>query len=196
MISSDVLMAASQPIRFGRQIQPHPVGEFAYRFRMPTRRESIRRRLWEAADALMDHAYGKENLGRLASESGFGPATSTRLKKQDTNVGIDVLEAIARRFKFEPWQLLVPGFDPKNPPVLADSDAMAAVTPEERALLKHFRSLSEDVDREALLRTLRIPVDQGRGTAQTPDPEVPGAAGRDGGERRHGERRKSDRRAA
>lgn len=194
MISAEVLMS-TQPIIFGRLHQPHSVDDFAYRMRMPTKRDNLKRRLWESAAALMDHAYGKENLGRLASEVGFGPATSTRLKKQETSVGIDVLEAIAHRFRFEPWQLLVPGFDPKSPPALADADTVSAATVEERALLQHFRSLPDDLDREALLRTLRIPAEQGRDRV-APAQEVPDTGGRDSGERRHGERRRSQRRAA
>jgi len=163
--------------------------------RMPTRRDNLKHRIWEAASALMDHAYREEKLGRLANECGFGPATSTRLKKQETSVGIDVVEAIARRFKFEPWQLLVPGFDPKNPPTLIDQDAVAAVTEQERALIQHFRSLPEDEDRQALLRLLRIPAEQGR-TPTAPSAEVSADGGRDDGERRRGERRKHHRRAA
>lgn len=74
--------------------------------------------LWAAVSALMRKHYGRENLQRLARDCKFAPATATRIKKQETSVGIEVLEQIAEAFHLHAWQLLVPGFDPKNPPVL------------------------------------------------------------------------------
>lgn len=60
--------------------------------------------------------YGKENLTRLSVECEFGPGTASRLKKMETSVGLDILEKLAAYFYLEPWQLLVPNFDPKSPP--------------------------------------------------------------------------------
>jgi len=74
--------------------------------------------LWHNMHALMVEHYGKEHLTRLAEECDIGPATATRIKQQKTSVGMDVIERIAARFDVEAWQLLVPGFDAKNPPVL------------------------------------------------------------------------------
>ena len=74
--------------------------------------------LWESVSALMVKNYKKENLTRLAKECKIGPGTAARIKEQSTSVGIDILEAIAEHFHLAAWQLLVPGFDPDNPPAL------------------------------------------------------------------------------
>ena len=80
--------------------------------------------LWENVSALMRQRYGKEHLTKFAKDIGAGPGTATRIKNQETSIGLDVIDRIAVEFKLEPWQLLVPNLDPTNPPVLAPlSDA-------------------------------------------------------------------------
>lgn len=74
--------------------------------------------LWENVSALMEHSYGRENLTRLANDSGCGPGTMTRIKNQQTSVGLDVLSKLAKVFSLSEWQLLTPNLDPKNPPVV------------------------------------------------------------------------------
>lgn len=59
----------------------------------------------------MNTLYGKENLTRLIDEAEVGPGTITRIKNQETSVGIDVLEKVAGALKVEPWQLLHPNLD-------------------------------------------------------------------------------------
>lgn len=78
--------------------------------------------LWENLVALMKRDYGKENLTRLAEDAKIGPGTSSRLKAQQTSVGIDVLDALAVAFKVEPWQLMVPGLDAAKPQQLITLD--------------------------------------------------------------------------
>lgn len=64
--------------------------------------------LWANVSALMIAKYGKENLTRLAADSGVGPGTMTRIKEAQTSVGLDVIEKIATVFGIEPWQLMHP----------------------------------------------------------------------------------------
>jgi transcriptional regulator with XRE-family HTH domain len=92
----------------------------------------FKRVLWENVSALMQKHFGRENLTRLARETKCGPGTATRIKERETSVGIDVLEKIASAFNLQPWQLLVPGFDPSHPPTLKP------VTAEERALYERL----------------------------------------------------------
>lgn len=77
-----------------------------------------RKALWESVAALMTHHWGAVNLSRLAREAGIGPGSATRLKEQQTSVGIELIDKIADLFGAQSWQLLVPGYDPKNPPTL------------------------------------------------------------------------------
>jgi hypothetical protein len=66
----------------------------------------------------MRHHWGEENLTRLSREAKIGPGTCTRIKEQETSVGLDVLEKVAAAFDLQAWHLLTPNLDPTNPPVI------------------------------------------------------------------------------
>jgi hypothetical protein len=87
--------------------------------------------------ALMHARFGQENLSRLAREAKIGPGSCTRIKEAATSVGLEVIDKIASRYDYDAWQLLVPGFDPRNPPVLKP------VSPEERQLYDRLVSAAE-----------------------------------------------------
>lgn len=72
--------------------------------------------LWANVSALMRHHWRKENLSRLAREANIGPGSASRIKDQETSVGIDIVQAVADVFGLQPWQLMTPGLDPKSPP--------------------------------------------------------------------------------
>lgn len=74
--------------------------------------------LWENVAALMAHHWGGENLTRLSREAKIGPGTCTRIKEQQTSVGLDVLAKVAGAFQLQAWHLLTPNLDPTNPPVI------------------------------------------------------------------------------
>ena len=80
---------------------------------------NTRKQLWENVSLLMLRRYGGENLTRLAKEAKFGPGSATRLKEQNTSVGVDIVDKLAKLFKLEPWQMLAPGLDPDHPPEIA-----------------------------------------------------------------------------
>lgn len=81
--------------------------------------------LWTSVQGLMRARYGGENLNRLARDAKIGPASASRLKAQETSVGLDVVDKIASAFGVESWQLLVPGFDPVALPDLNGASPMA-----------------------------------------------------------------------
>lgn len=64
--------------------------------------------LWENTLSLMEKRYGAENLSRLARDTKIGPGSTSRIKAQETSVGVDVLEKIADHFDVEPWRLMAP----------------------------------------------------------------------------------------
>jgi len=82
-----------------------------------------KRVLWRNVSLCMREKYGRENITRLSKEAQVGPATIHRIKTAETSVGLEVLDRIAAVFELEPWHLLVPSFDPKNPPVVSLSRA-------------------------------------------------------------------------
>lgn len=81
--------------------------------------------LWQSILALMQRHYGEENLLRLSKEAHIGLGSTSRLKAQETSVGVDLIDKVAARFKLQPWQLLVPEFDADNPPELAKISPIA-----------------------------------------------------------------------
>lgn len=95
--------------------------------------------LWRSVEALMRKHYGKENLTRLSKECKFGPATASRLKEAKTSVGLEVIDKIAGNFNVQPWELLVPSFDPSNRPTLAP------VSEQERKLYERLREVAKEI---------------------------------------------------
>lgn len=73
-----------------------------------SKKPSPKATLWANVSALMKAEYGRENLTRLSGDTGIGPGSASRIKAQNTAIGLDVLEKIARKFGIEPWQLLFP----------------------------------------------------------------------------------------
>lgn len=78
--------------------------------------------LWQNVRSLMNVKYGRDNLWQFCKFVGIGHGTGSRIKEQQTAVGIDTLQAIADKFDLQVWHLLLPNLDPKNPPVVLISD--------------------------------------------------------------------------
>jgi hypothetical protein len=120
-------------------MQPLSEGGFCYRSRVD-KRPDPRSVLWANVRALMVWRYGKENLTRFAADTKLGPGTISRLKAQETFAQLDTLDAIAEEFDLFPWQLLVPGFEATNPPVIASA------SPDERKLYKGFLAFKKAIE--------------------------------------------------
>lgn len=74
-----------------------------------------------------------------------GRSTVDRMSKGATPFEIANLEAIARVFEIEVWQLLAPTFDPENLPVLRSvGDAEEDVYRRMRAFAKELAQISEE----------------------------------------------------
>lgn len=83
-----------------------PSGRVGYRIRMDE--AEAKAALWENVSTLMTRHWGRENLTRLSREAAVSPATATRIKDQQTSIGLDVLARIAGVFRVDPWQLIAP----------------------------------------------------------------------------------------
>ena len=77
--------------------------------------------------ALMLHAgmekKGEPNQSDLARASGANQRTVGRILAREQSPTVEMLETIARAFGLHAWQLLIPGLDPANPPVVVMSEA-------------------------------------------------------------------------
>lgn len=95
----------------------------------------------------------RQNL-RACMESGRGPSTQDGVlgvaqatigrilnEEKNENTRIDTVGKIARAYGLEPWMMLVPGMNPKNPPVLQP------LTQAERALYAQLQSLVRDASK-------------------------------------------------
>lgn len=68
--------------------------------------------------ACMAMAGYPQSQPELAKKSGVGQNTISRILSKGENVRLETLSKIARAYDLDSWQLLVPGMDPRNPPVL------------------------------------------------------------------------------
>lgn len=73
----------------------------------------------ENLDALMKHSDALRSNGAVARAigGGFEPRTIGRIRNAEVSCTLDTLAKIAKAFGIEPWHLLVPRYDPRNPPV-------------------------------------------------------------------------------
>lgn len=72
--------------------------------------KETKRTLWENVQARMVSLWGEENVTRLAREAKIGGSAS-RIKEQETSVGIDVVAKVAEALEAEPFELLLPAND-------------------------------------------------------------------------------------
>ena len=87
---------------------------------------------------LRDRFPALKPLQKLADKAGVGKGTVERMTK-DGNCELRSLEGVAKAFGLSPWQLLVPDFNPDDPPVLGK------MTPELEASLQRARVLAKEL---------------------------------------------------
>lgn len=97
--------------------------------------------LWRNIAELMHRKYGKEHLSLLAKEAKIGLATISRIKNQDTSIGVEVIDRIATVFGVEPWQLMHPDFCSLTP-------SFASYSPLAADLAQQLDEIGEQSTRE------------------------------------------------
>lgn len=123
----------------------------------------------------------------VAKAAGVGEGTVQRARTGDNNITVGALEALAKHYRLEAWQLLVPGLDPDNPPRLASAADIEA------EVQHRIHAQLEPLIRE--IGGLRAPEEarpDGRSAAKPfgdlapprAEPHAPAAAGRTPGQRR------------
>ena len=88
----------------------------------------------ERLKAAFPEVYSSQ--AKVGKNAGVSQSTIDRLEEGRTDCRISTVAGVAAAFGFQPWQLLVPEFDPKNPPEIA-------LTPAERRLLRAMRGKDE-----------------------------------------------------
>lgn len=84
-----------------------------------TAREALR----DSVKSLLRHNFGEAGvtIGRLRRETGIGAGGASAILKGGADARISTVEKIAKRFRYEAWQLLLPDFKP-DPKPLSDSE--------------------------------------------------------------------------
>ncbi len=98
---------------------------------------SSREVLAQNLNALVSWHAPKLSTQVLARRIGIGNGTLGRLRNAQVECTIETLDQVARYFRLEPWQLLVPGLDPARLPQARGMD------PREREMLGALDKLVE-----------------------------------------------------
>ncbi len=72
---------------------------------------------------LMEARPHLNTLPRIAAAGGPSNGTLDRIRRCQAGASIDQLEKLARVFELEPWQLLIDGLEPNNPPLVRGASA-------------------------------------------------------------------------
>lgn len=85
-----------------------------------------------------DHGQPYGDQKALAKRAGVSMSTIARIRKQEAGTSVDVLEAIAKCYGLQAWQLLMPNLDPTNPPVFC-------MTATEREMYRRLKSSAAEL---------------------------------------------------
>lgn len=131
--------------------------------------------------ALMRYAADRQtgepvSRNALARASGLSRTTIQRVVNADESAAaIDTVCAIAAAYKLHAWQLLVPGLDPSNPPVILITDT-------ERQLHERLRQVAREFERHLAAEPASQGAPEGpdshRAREPSPDAPAPRAGGK------------------
>jgi hypothetical protein len=107
---------------FGKLNQPDLANSFEYDSNMAKQPNKSKAVLWNNIETLMKRDFGKVNIRQFHLKTKLSLGTVQRLKEQETNIGLEVLDHIAEVFGLQSWHLLIPDLDPSNPPLVLISD--------------------------------------------------------------------------
>ena len=102
-----------------------------------------RKPLWVNVSLLMQQRYGTENLNKLAREAVISPATASRLKAQQTSVGLETIDRLAAYFGVNPHELIRPDQAPSEAPA-----APADISPLGLDLARTLDSIKDPIEHQ------------------------------------------------
>lgn len=130
------------PLTWGSVNAPHE-GRSCTQNRAMTTTKKIRTRTQVSLSTVLAENWRRLHAAKsgladrpLADALGIGHGTIARLRAGSHATTIDTLATVAERFGVEPWMLLVPDFDPDNPPALAEAAPAKAASPGSRRRAK------------------------------------------------------------
>lgn len=80
-----------------------------------------------------------KSQNQLAKQSKVGQTTISRIIRREQEPTLELMEKLIRPFDVLPWQMLIPDFDPADPPVTKRVDL------QQRLLLERFKHVAEEV---------------------------------------------------
>lgn len=95
--------------------------------------------LAENLSALMRDRPRLDTFKKIVAAGVPSNGTLDRIRRKKAGCSVDQLDALADVFDLEPWQLLIPGLQPNNPPIVRD------VTDAERRLWKRLDGLMQEL---------------------------------------------------
>jgi hypothetical protein len=100
------------------------------------------------------HDDGKPNTTQFGMLTGLKVGGAQRILTGDASVGIDLVDRVAAHYHLDTWQILVPDFDPENPPHLGGpGGGRFDLSEREQDTIAAVRSVfDDDHDRDEFLR--------------------------------------------
>lgn len=89
--------------------------------------------------ALMGSHPALSSNPKLSEKTKLGTGTIHRIRNGQADANLSTLEALAKAFDLQPWQLLVPNFDPGNLPALLNA------TEAEMRLWERLKDVAKDM---------------------------------------------------
>lgn len=90
----------------------------------------------------MKSGIGPKTQPQLEEKSGVGQNTISRILNAGEDSRIETVAKLAKAYDLQPWQLLVPGMVPNNPPVLQP------MTKEQQEFYARINALYADLTKE------------------------------------------------
>jgi transcriptional regulator with XRE-family HTH domain len=84
----------------------------------PSDDQHLRAVLAQNLNRLMETHATLNSNPKVAEVAKIGSGTVSRLRNGEVSTNLETLSRLAEAFDVMPWQLLVPGIEPSNPPVL------------------------------------------------------------------------------
>jgi hypothetical protein len=141
---------------FGKINQSDLANDLQYDSGMANHPYNSKAILWKNVETLMKRDFGKVNILKFHQKTKLSLGMIQRIKEQQTNMGIDVLDQIAAVYGLQSWHLLIPDLDPSNPPLVLISDVEKRFYASMKQSAESFASIHKRAPESTAARELWI----------------------------------------